>query len=75
MTVNINNLSHDEVQEKAWDELENLSGEQVLRAFTGWHGMQLLTPDFLEYLSDNGYTTDTYEFEDDEDEEDEEEDD
>ena len=71
--ANLNNMTTDEVQDKIWEILEGLDGETVLRAFTNWHGMQLLTPEFLEALSDDGYTDEQYAFEDDEDDEEDEE--
>jgi len=37
-----------------WEALSDLSGEQVLRYLTGWHGWQLLDNDFYEYLIDEG---------------------
>jgi len=43
-------------QEQAWDVLCDLSGEEVLQALTNYHGLQLLSRDFLEFLIDEGYT-------------------
>lgn len=43
-----------ELQEQIWDVLVNQDGETVARAFTGYHGMQLLTKEFAEYLVEEG---------------------
>ena len=43
-----------ELQEQIWDVLVNQDGETVARAFTGYHGMQLLTQEFAEYLVEEG---------------------
>jgi hypothetical protein len=34
-----------------------MSGEDVARAFTNFHGNQLLTDEFAEHLVDEGYAT------------------
>lgn len=44
-----------EKQGKAWDCLIEQSGEQVAMLLTGYHGMQLLTDEFYEYLIEEGY--------------------
>lgn len=73
---NLNNMTTEEIQDTIWEVLESKSGEEVLRAFTNWHGTQLLTGEFLEALSDDGMTDEEYGyFDDEEDEEIEEEDD
>lgn len=42
-------------QRQAWDALASKSSETVLRILTAWHGVQLFSDDFLEYLADKGY--------------------
>jgi hypothetical protein len=37
-----------------FEALSELSGEQVLRYFLGWHGTQLLDEGFYQYLIDEG---------------------
>ena len=32
----------------------NLSSEEVLQLFTNWHGTQLLTNDFFEFIEEEG---------------------
>jgi hypothetical protein len=44
-----------EKQNKFYEQLEKLTSEQVLCAFTDWHGMQLLTDEFLENCIEEGY--------------------
>ena len=44
-----------EKQNEFYEELEQLTGEQVLQAFTDWHGMQLLTDEFLDFCIEEGY--------------------
>ena len=44
----------DKHQREIWDALSELSGEQVLQLFTDWHGCQLLSKDFKEFLEDEG---------------------
>lgn len=39
--------------------LSELSGEDVVRAFTYWHGRQLLTRDFAKNLIEEGYLTES----------------
>jgi len=41
-----------------WEALSDLSGEQVLRYLTGWHGCQLLDEGFYRYLVDEGVLPD-----------------
>lgn len=43
-----------EHQREIWDALCELSGEQVLQLLTDYHGLQLLTKDFKEFLEDEG---------------------
>lgn len=51
-------------------ELNNLSAEDVLRMFTNYHGLQLLTQDFLEDLRDcEGYSFPSEAYDDEEGEE------
>lgn len=33
----------------------NISAEELLDAFTNWHGLQLIDDDFMEFLEDEGY--------------------
>ena len=44
-----------EKQDQFYEQLEQLTGEQILRAFTDWHGMQLLTDEFLQNCMEEGY--------------------
>lgn len=44
-----------EKQNEFYEELEQLTSEQVLSAFINWHGTQLLTDEFLEYCIEAGY--------------------
>ena len=37
-----------EDQEKFYNELCMLTGEQVVQAFTNWHGTQILTEEFMQ---------------------------
>lgn len=32
----------------------NISAEELLDAFTNWHGLQLIEDDFIEFLKDEG---------------------
>ena len=50
-----------EKQDQFYEQLEQLTSEQVLRAFTNWHGMQLLTDEFLQYCIEEGYIFSEYE--------------
>ena len=45
----------DKLQEEIWDLLCELSGEDVAKALTNYHGTQLLSKDFAEFLVDEGY--------------------
>ena len=45
----------DEHQIEIWEALCGLSGEEVARLFTNYHGNQLLSKDFKEYLQDEGW--------------------
>ena len=44
-----------EKQNEFYEELEQLTGEQVLRAFINWYGMRLLTDEFYENCIEEGY--------------------
>jgi hypothetical protein len=44
-----------DIQEKMWDALVGMSGEDVARAFTNFFGNQLLSNDFHKFLIDEGY--------------------
>lgn len=33
-------------------ETNNISAEELLNAFTNWHGLQLIDDDFIEFLED-----------------------
>lgn len=65
----------DELQKQIWDVLVNQDGDTVARAFTGYHGMQLLTEEFAEYLVEEGIAdiSELSELDDDDDEEDDDE--
>lgn len=43
------------MQEKMWDVLCEMSGEDVARVFTNYYGDQLLSDDFRKFLIDEGY--------------------
>ena len=45
----------DNKQDVMWDVLLDLSSEEVLRAFTNYHGLQLLDDGFYEFLQDEGF--------------------
>ncbi|ADY14179.1 hypothetical protein [Sphaerochaeta globosa] len=47
-----------EKQTKGWELLCTLSGEQVARLFTDYHGMQLLDDGFEKHLKFEGYMGD-----------------
>ena len=47
-------MNYDERIDVIWEALAGLSGEQVLRYLTGWHGRQLLDDGFYGYLVDEG---------------------
>lgn len=42
------------IQGRNWDILCNLDGESVARLFTNFHGNQLLTREFAEFMIDEG---------------------
>lgn len=42
-------------QIQIWDILCEMSGEEVARAMTNYHGNRLLSSDFAEFLVDEGY--------------------
>jgi len=44
-----------ERENKFYEQLEQLESEHLLRAFTDWHGMQLLTDEFYENCIEEGY--------------------
>ena len=44
----------DKHQADIWYALCELSGEQVLNLLTDYHGLQLLSKDFKEFLEDEG---------------------
>jgi len=50
-----------ERQDQFYEQLEQLTSEQVLSAFINWHGMQLLTDEFLEFCIEEGYIFNEYE--------------
>lgn len=54
-------------QTEMWDVLSELSGEEVLRVLTDWHGLQLLDEGFHGHLVDEGYIEEAEEKEDEED--------
>lgn len=45
----------DDLQIFLWNFLCEMSGEEVARVLTYYHGNQLLDAGFLEWLQDNGY--------------------
>ena len=53
-----------EKQNEFYEQLEQLESEHLLRAFINWHGMQLLTDEFLEFCIEEGYIDDTEDTED-----------
>lgn len=46
-----------ELQNAVWEQLEGMTGEDVARALTDWHGMQLIDRGFAQHLVDEGYCT------------------
>lgn len=48
----------DRVQHHVWNKLCEMSGEEVARALTNYHGDQLLDEGFYRYLLDDGYIED-----------------
>ncbi len=46
------------IQHHVWDKLCKMSGEEVARALTNYHGYQLLNEGFYRYLIDDGYIED-----------------
>lgn len=44
-----------ERQNQMYEQLCELTGEDVVRAFTHYHGMQLLDDGFLQHLKEEGY--------------------
>lgn len=59
-----------EKQEKMWDALVELDGEDVARLLTDYHGLQLLSDGFYEHMIEEGYIDEEPEDEEDDDEED-----
>lgn len=48
----------DRIQITIWDALCMMSGEDVARAMTDYHGNQLLDRGFYEHMVDEGYMDD-----------------
>lgn len=48
----------DRIQIAIWDTLCMMSGEDVARAMTDYHGNQLLDKGFYEHMVDEGYMDD-----------------
>lgn len=44
-----------DIQEKMWDTLVEMSGEDVARAFINFFGDQLLSEEFHQFLVNEGY--------------------
>ena len=44
----------DKHQREIWDALCDLGAEEVLNLITDYHGLQLLSEDFKEFLEDEG---------------------
>lgn len=44
----------DKIQKEIWNALCELTGEEVARLFTDYHGNQILDEDFKEFLEDEG---------------------
>ena len=60
----------DRVQSCIWDKLCTMSGEEVAKTLTDWHGNQLLDTGLYKHMIDEGLMDDDLElFEDDEEEE------
>lgn len=61
-----------DLQDAMWDILCGMSGEDVARAMTNYHGNRLLSEGFAEFLVDEGYCyAEDLGLEDDEDEDEE----
>lgn len=58
-------------QEECWDALCELSGEEVARLLTDYHGLQLLDEGFREFLGDEGILPEIEDNDEDEDDDDE----
>lgn len=43
-----------DIQEKTWDALCEMSGEDVARVLTNYYGNQILSEDFYKFLVDEG---------------------
>ena len=50
-----------EKQDQFYEQLEQLESEDLLRAFINWNGTQLLTDEFLEFCTEEGYIFNEYE--------------
>lgn len=48
-------FAQDDTQNLIWDSLCTLDGETVLRLLTDYHGTQLLSEGFKEFLIDEGF--------------------
>lgn len=60
----------DRIQSCIWDKLCTMSGEEVAKTLTDWHGNQLLDTGLYKHMIDEGLMDDELElFEDDEEEE------
>ncbi len=44
-----------EKEKELYETLCQLTGKEVLKLFTQWHGMQLLDDGFLSHVIDEGY--------------------
>lgn len=53
----IDTKDYNDLQNAVYEQLESMSGEDVARALTDWHGMQLLDRGFAQHLVDEGYCT------------------
>jgi hypothetical protein len=56
------------VQDKIWNALAGMSGEEVLQHFTNYHGTQLLDDGFKEHLIEEGVLEEEPEEDEDDDE-------
>ena len=48
----------DRIQTCIWDHLCGMSGEEVAKALTDYHGNQLLDKGFYQHMVDEGYMDD-----------------
>ena len=58
----------DSTQGYILDILFSLSGEEVARLFTGYHGLQLINVGFYNYLVEEGYIDEKEEYNDEDEE-------